>query len=345
MPFDAGSGRYLTSMYSTGGFRAVYHISSEEMKAEAASLNRVLSVGILALTLFIISLGFVLSLHIQRRFSRVLGKIEAVSQGTLAVEPAGEATDEIGLFDKSFTEMVDRTRQLIEKNYISEVKKKDAQLMALQAQIQPHFLFNSLEIINSLVEIGRYDTACEVNARLSSLLRYSINYNSSGVVTLQDEIVYMKDYLYIQNLRFQDRYCLHEDIQTECLKQPMLKMVLQPMVENCIKHGFANAASGNIWIGAHMQNNMIMLDIRDDGKGMERDVYLELTNRLDRNPIGDFQDKSESIGILNIHNRLRLKYGDSYQIRIHSAPAQGMRIEIILPVMEDTAFFQECDLQ
>ena len=333
-PFDGSAGRYLTSMYSAKGLRAVYYDSFEEFYAEVKLLNRVLSAGLLGLVFLTFGLGMALSLHIQRRFDHVIEKVDAVAKGDLEVADAVYASDEIGIFDSSFTEMVHRTRQLIETNYISEMKKKDAQLLALQAQIQPHFLFNSLEIINSLVEIGEYDTACEVNARLSSLLRYSINHNSSGIVTLREELDYMRDYLYIQNLRFQNRYRLYEEIEEECLDLPMMKLILQPLVENCIKHGFKNAAAGNIRLQVCKIDQSIKIELRDDGNGMEENAFRNLMEKLQGNPLGDFGEQNDSIGILNIHNRLRLKYGERYQIFIETAPGQGMGTVLILPESE-----------
>ena len=341
-PFEGKTGKYLTSTYSAGGFRAVYYISYEKTMAEVEAFQQVLFTGLLVLTLITLGVGLALSWNVERRFSKVIGKIQSVSEGKLEVEDAGTATDEIGIFDSSFTEMVRRTKVLIAKNYVSEMKKKDAQLLALQAQIQPHFLFNSLEIINSLVEIGRYDTACEVNVRLSSLLRYSINHNSSGMVTLQDEIVYMKDYLYIQNLRFQDRYRLHEKVEEDCLELPMMKLVLQPLVENSIKHGFPKAKDGNIWLHVYRKESWLIIELRDDGNGMEETEFENLLEKLQKDPGEDFQKQKNSIGIINIHDRLRLKYGEAYSIQIETAPGQGMRTILSLPVSEESVLdFEE----
>lgn len=332
-PFEGENGKYLTSLYSTSGFRAVYYVSYEDIIADAEVLNRVLWIGLLGLTLLTLAAGIALSFHIEKRFSKVLNKIRDVSDGNLNVSDPVFATDEIGIFDSSFTDMVRRTRQLIDKNYISEMKKKDAQLMALQAQIQPHFLFNSLEIINSLIEIGRYDTACEVNARLSAILRYSINHNSSGIVTLRDELDNMRDYLYIQNLRFNDRYQLHENVDETCLDLPMMKLILQPLIENCIKHGFRNAASGSIWLEVRRQDDMLVIDISDDGHGMEDEIYERLLEKLGKDPGGDFQEQNNSIGIINIYDRLRLKYGESCRLHISTAPDQGMRTVLVIPLI------------
>lgn len=330
--YSGNSGVYVTSLYSSNGFRAVCYTSYEESFAKLKDLNRTLNISILTFALITITAGLTLSLHISHRFSKVLNKIDTVSKGNLNICDALPGTDEIGIFDSSFTNMVHRLQHLIETNYLSEMKKKDAQLMALQAQIQPHFLFNSLGIINSLIELEQYDTASEVNTRLSMLLRYSINYDSSSVVTVQDELNYMKDYLYIQNLRFRNKYKFHEQIDEKCLHIPILKLVLQPLAENSIHHGFQERSSGNIWFSVCQNDGFLIICLQDDGNGMSQTDYHALRKHLDSAIEKDFQEQNQNIGIQNIHHRLRLKYGSEYRMEIHTAPEQGMRITLTIPI-------------
>ena len=330
--YPGKEGIYLTSSNSASGFRAVYYFAYASSLESIDNLNRTLTTGILILLFITITAGFILSISVNKRFVIVLDKIKEVSRGNLKIEPSRLGNDEIGIFDTSFTQMVGQVSQLIEKNYVMEMKKKDAEFMALQAQINPHFLFNSLEIINSLIEVEKYDTACEVNARLSALLRYSINHNSSGIVTLAEEINYMNNYVYIQSIRFGSKFTFHTDIDESCLDCHIIKLVFQPFIENSIKHGFNGIPSGgSIFFCVKAGEKDLLITIADNGKGMETSEFEKLSAKLEKDDFDDFQDQNESIGILNIHYRLKLKFGAAYHLTITTKEGEGMRTELIIP--------------
>lgn len=330
--FSDADGMYLTSTNSASGFRAVYYFAYANSLESIDTLNRTLTIGILILVCITLTAGILLSASVNKRFAIILEKIKTVSNGNLKIEDSHLGEDEIGIFDASFTQMVGQVNQLIENNYVIEMKKKDAEFMALQAQINPHFLFNSLEIINSLIEVERYDTACEVNSRLSLLLRYSINHNSSGIVTLAEEISYMNNYVYIQSIRFGNKFTFHSDIDEACLECQIIKLVFQPFIENSISHGFSGIPSGgNIWFSVKDRGAEVLISISDDGNGMEDADYRKLSALLEKDDFDDFQDQNESIGILNIHYRLKLKFGPLYRIRITTETGQGMKTELVIP--------------
>lgn len=129
----------------------------------------------------------------------------------------------------------------------------------------------------------RYDTACEVNSRLSLLLRYSINHNSSGIVTLAEEFSYMNNYVYIQSIRFGNKFTFHSDIDEACLECQIIKLVFQPFIENSISHGFSGIPSGgNIWFSVKDHGTEVLISISDDGNGMEEADYRKLSALLER---------------------------------------------------------------
>lgn len=325
-------GTYLTSTSAAMGFRGVCYIASDITMDSIEELNQTLITGTLLLLFISLVIGLILSGSIDRRFAIVLDKIRQVSQGNLKISASNLGKDEIGIFDASFTHMVHQVNQLIEQNYITEIRKKDAEFMALQAQINPHFLFNSLEIINSLIEVERYHTACEVNQRLSDLLRYSINHNSSGIVTLAEEIDYMNNYVYIQHIRFENKFTFQTDIDERCLDCHIVKLVFQPFIENSIKHGFSGISSGGrILFSVQVEDENLLISIQDNGKGMEPSEYAGLMARLDKEDFDDFQEQNESIGILNIHYRLKLKFGAAYQLTITTGEGQGMCTRLRIP--------------
>lgn len=184
----------------------------------------------------------------------------------------------------------------------------------------------------SLIEVEKYDTACEVNARLSALLRYSINHNSSGIVTLAEEINYMNNYVYIQRIRFGSKFTFQTDIDESCLDCHIIKLVFQPFIENSIKHGFNGIPSGgSIFFCVKAGEKDLLITIADNGKGMETSEFEKLSAKLKKDDFDDFQDQNESIGILNIHYRLKLKFGAAYHLTITTREGEGMRTELIIP--------------
>lgn len=330
--YSTKDGVYMTSLSSSFGYRAVYYFSYEDTFASVNTLNRVITTYTVLLLVIICSSATFLSYSINKRMGLVLHKIKQVSTGNLNLEPSHIGKDEIGIFDQALTKMADQLKVLINKNYISEMKKKDAEFMALQAQINPHFLFNSLEIINALVEVGQYDTACLVNAKLSELLRYSINHNSSGIVTFKEEIEHVENYIYIQKIRFRDKFSFNIDIDESCLKYSVIKLIFQPFIENCINHGFAGRQkSGIINFIVQEKINHIQVTVMDNGKGMTQDEYYKLLEKLENQSAHNFKEKNQSIGLFNIHYRLKLKYGSDYSIHIDTAPNHGMCITLNIP--------------
>lgn len=329
--FMATQGVYITSSSSTNGYRAVYYFPYQETIESVEVLNSTINSFIIVLLGCFIGLSFFLSRSLNSRITSILKKINLVSSGNLDISPPIPGKDEIGIFDSCFTDMVVQLKKNVNENYILRMEQKDAEFMALQAQINPHFLFNSLEIINSLIEMEEYDTACIVNTKLSQLLRYSINHNSSGIVTVRDELENMKNYMYIQNVRFQNRYQLHLDIDESCLDYPFIKLVFQPFIENCFNHGFNHKQqTGNIWFSIHSQKDIIKITIQDDGQGITPQDYKNLLEKLSMTSYS-FDTKNDSIGLININRRLLLKYGNKYNIHISSPSSKGMRIQIQIP--------------
>lgn len=333
LDYQTKNGCYITSLASTNGYRAVYYFSYEDTAESLQSLNHTITVFILILILLICIAASLISISIGKRMQMVINKVNEVSRGNLELEKSDLGKDEIGIFDRTFSNMVIQLKKLIEDNYISEMKKKDAQFMALQAQINPHFLFNSLEVVNSLIETENSDIAMIVNSKLSDLLRYCINHSSAGIVSVQEEIDYMCNYVYIQQIRFRDKFTFHIDIDENCLNYCIIKLVFQPFIENSINHGFAGKSNRNIWFSVQMSSsqNDIEIRIKDDGNGLTIDKLNYLRNELEVKPLFDFKSKNDSIGILNIHHRMKLKYGDQYRISIDSAPEKGMCIMLTIP--------------
>lgn len=324
-------GIFITSRNSTHGYRSVYFLTSEEELSSVQSLNRIYVLSTLGLILLMGALASAMSISLNRRLRITMNKIKHFGDGDMSILPAQDGKDEIAVFDQSFTSMAQEVKQLINDKYIGEMQKKNAELLALQAQINPHFLFNSLEIINSLIEVDKPDTASEAIGKLSDLLRYAINTRSSSIVTLREEINNVNNYIYIQHLRFGESFSFETDIDPDCLSYNILKLTLQPIIENSLRHGLDRKSHMTIHFSLLDLGTQLQIVIRDNGIGMAEPDFQKLLYKLEKTAFDNLSSPHGSIGILNIHHRMKLKYGDAYTLQIQTAPGAGMTTCITIP--------------
>jgi len=198
-----------------------------------------------------------------------------------------------------------------------ENELNNAQFRALKMQLQPHFLFNTLNTVSALISSNAKD-AQRVLARLGSLLRTMLDQNQKNYLQLGDEIAYTKDYLDIEQTRFMDRLTVNYDIDPAALKAVVPNLILQPLVENAIKHGFSNRSEGGIInLTAKIDNNLLVLEVEDDGVGC--DNCEDLTT-------------SSGIGLTNTRDRLMNIYKENATFKLFSRSGEGFKVQIIIPL-------------
>lgn len=229
---------------------------------------------------------------------------------------------------------------LIKKVYHTRLEYKDAQLRALQSQINPHFLYNTLESIRGAALFHGINSIAEMARRLSLFFRYSVSENV--LVTIKDEIQNLENYIAIQNFRHDDKFVLAYDISERLLDYKILKLTLQPLVENSIKHGLEmKLEKGSIKIGILDFDNTIRIEIRDDGIGIPLEKVNELNQKLSEDPFNnggtgsqpqEYPKPGTGIGILNVNSRIVLYFGKHYGIRYKEVQA-GTCVEVTLPVI------------
>lgn len=191
-----------------------------------------------------------------------------------------------------------------------------AQLNALRLQLQPHFLFNTLNTISSLMEID-IKGAQRIVSKLGSLLRGVLDKDKRNLIPLREELEFIKSYLGIEQARFNDRLSIQYNIDEDTLGAMVPTLVLQPLVENAIKHGFARkTGKGEIQVRTKIAGNQIVMTIKDDGAGSNHSTHQLL---------------DEGIGLKNVKERLNLLYKEHYQLTIHSAPGAGFEVNITIP--------------
>jgi two-component system, sensor histidine kinase YesM len=271
-------------------------------------------------------LAFIISYSINKRISYLAHRMKQVHRGKLEPikKPAGK--DEIGELVEDYNYMIERLRILIDEQYISGQELKSAELKALQAQINPHFLYNTLDMINWYAWKNSGPEIIQVVEALAKFYKLSLN-KGKDIISIKDELNHVSCYFQIQNMRFKNNLKLHIDADEEIEHCSILKITLQPIIENSILHGILckDNKAGNIYLSVRLIDDSILLRIEDDGVGMtaeklEKILYFEKKS-----------DTGNGFGISNINQRIKLYYGNNYGLCYQSVPGKGTIVEIIIP--------------
>lgn len=243
--------------------------------------------------------------------------------------------DEIGMLYNGYNTMVDRLNASIKQDYHDRLVVLDAQMKSLEARINSHFLFNTLETINSIAEIDGNDRISTMSLALGNMFRYALK-TQSELVTIEEELGHVQDYVSIQQIRFDNRFQLVVDMPEDFRKRKVLKLVLQPLVENALYHGLQFCACGStITIRGQAEQQHLLIDIHDDGQGIEPEQLEQLQRTLEEE--ATFTElghrKKQSIGLKNIHSRIELYYGYGYGLTVTSELGKWTNIRIKVPIV------------
>ena len=283
---------------------------------------------------------FILSYYVTFSISDPLKKLNRVMKktgsGKWTARYENSGHDEITALGDRFNEMAENTNQLIDQVYLSEIHRqklqlswKNAQLDAMLMQINPHFLYNTLDIIRweAMYEADGESPVTEMIEKFSRLCRLGMK-TGGNTITLREGIEHASIYLDVINFRHSEKIQLF--LETEVGDQSVYipQFILQPIMENAVVHAFGDASSGYfIRIHSSACDNVLHILVEDNGRGMEKNELHSLQLSLNRDEAPD-----ESIGLVNVNQRIRLFYGESYGLQISSAPGKGTRIEILLPL-------------
>ncbi len=234
---------------------------------------------------------------------------------------------EVVELDNSFKALIGRIDDLKDKLIYEKEEQRKSELQALQNQINPHFLYNTLDSILALIDKNKNMEAEEMIVALSRFFRISIS-KGKNIITLKKEIEHANNYLLIQKLRFGDAFDYSFDVEDDILNVDVVKLILQPIIENSINHGLKEGEKGTIKVKGYKKDGFIILSISDNGYGMLEETRIALENSL--------KDESETkgVGLKNVYLRLRVYYGDKADIKIESKLDEGTTISLIIPVKE-----------
>ena len=268
-------------------------------------------------------------------------EMEKIVAGDLGISLKLEGQDEIGRLSQDIDKMIQDLKALISKVYEADLQKKEfeieqknMQFKLLASQVNPHFFFNSLEMIRAKALSHRIDDLNKIVKGLGKIMRRSLDIQHN-LVTIESEIEFIRHYLGIQKYRYEDKLLYAINIDQGIYRERIIPHLLQPIVENAIVHGMENKIEVcTININSIIENAKLIISIRDDGVGIEKKELERIKQSLLSYEKTD--DGSHGIGLFNVHQRIKLYYGETYGIHIESKKYEGTKVDIILPYRENT---------
>ena len=309
-------------------------LSVKDITENVRYVYRMRNSFVVIMLVLIVGLAFLIHwivMRLLRHFYDILKSIRAIQKGDLSVRIENSGNDEMGELGEQINKMLDRIEQLMKENIDREILTKNAEIRALQNQINAHFIYNVLESIKMMAEIDEEYAISDAITSLGNLLRYSMKWVSNDVL-VEEELAYIKNYLALINLRFDYEIYLSLNLPEDILKQRIPKMSLQPIVENAIYHGIEELAEDtNIYIKGFARGEECIIEITDAGKGMSE----EQIERLKKKIAGEIETDGGSgngIGLKNVQDRIRMSFGEKYGIDIASKPGCYTKVSVCVPM-------------
>ena len=295
-------------------------ILREPLRMQNLALSTIFVTAVLS-----ISLIFIFSRTMSKRVRLLNQGVKEISQGNWDFNIAVEGSDEIGELAENIENMAQDVKKLIEEVYLSNLREKETKLQLLTSQLNPHFLFNTLQTIHLMAITSGQKEIADISIKLGNLLRKSIELED--LIKLEAEISLIRDYLEIQRYRF-DQISYNVNVSGNIGDVYILPFLLQPVVENSIIHGLQEKSyRGFIKISIDVKEKDLTIVVEDNGVGMDEQT-LQMINSRDYNSI--FQEKT---GIKNTIERIKLFYGENYGLKVQSQKGKGTRVEIFLPAV------------
>lgn len=364
-----GERMFLERTFLTNGERDAWRvISAIPMNTVFEEVNKARNTGILISALFFVILYLVVwsfSTALSRRVSQLSEKTRQVVEGELHTLLDVGANDEIGDLTVSFNHMLNHLNLLINEVYENkiqmqayQIRQRETEFLALQNQINPHFLYNTLDAIRMHAILRDEEAIGDMLVSLSALLRYNVSRDGEDLVPVTEEIAHVRNYFNLMQIRYDNRMTLEVDMPADLETHQVLRLILQPAVENAIRHGlrekrYRGCIRVSLCLVPHAGSDpsaihdnataddasssarALCIRVDDDGTGMPDADIITLNRKLDG--IADEEPEGGSIGLVNVNNRIKLRFGSAYGLSLHPVDGGGVRVNLILPVMKGGA--------
>lgn len=323
------------SLYSTAIRKYGIHLYSL-IPTSALTVNQSMlmrstaAVFVVVLLFFGVLFGFV-SRGLTRPLTQMVDTMNRIKQGATELRLPPLRQDELGKLGSTFNDMLDRIEALIASQYQTTIQLNDTKYKALQMQVNPHFLYNTLDTMSAIAMARDCPLVSSLCHALSDLFHYSLRMDEP-LAAIADELKHLKSYLYVINVRMNDGIQLTTHIPSEMMRAKLPRLSLQPLVENAIQHGLRNKrGEKRIEINANLCDGDILVDIVDNGVGMPQ----EALEKLQAARVEDALSTGNSIGLMNIHARVRLLFGEPYGLTVKSGANGGTIVTLRIPAGEE----------
>lgn len=318
------------------GWKVISVVDKDNLFYEVNLLRNLTFAFLFVIVIIVMIVIIIFSNKFYESVRIIVKGMKEAKKGDFNVKIKLNTEDELSFISDEFNEMLSTINILVEdiksqSNYIVELsnKRREAEIKAIVAQINPHFLYNTLDCINWMAIKNENYEVSDTIGNFAQILRYSIG-DINKEVTIYDEVEWLKKYVYLQQIRFNNSFTLDLDVNENVLGCRIHKLILQPLIENSIIHGFKGYDSGRILkVGINkFENNYIKIIVKDNGNGIENRKLEEIINNV---KLGE--DEDENIGIKNVYDRIKIYYGDSAKFNIESIQGQGTTIALVISLI------------
>lgn len=299
---------------------------------------RVFAIFIMFFAIFVlISINMFVSSRIANPIKALENAVNDFEDGVVNLNIPENGSYEVQHLAKAIKSMVNQMNLLMENVMKEQEAKRKSELNALQAQINPHFLYNTLDSIIWMIENENYDGAIIMVTSLARFFRISLS-KGKNIITVRDELEHAKNYLTIQSIRYKNKFTYSIDAEEDTLSLTSIKLIIQPLIENAIYHGMEYmSGDGDILVKSYKKEGDLYIDIIDNGLGMPEEV----ADKLLISKISNQNKKGSGIGLRNVHERIKLYFGERYGLEIYSEPDEGTTIRIHMPCIEFNSIKEE----
>lgn len=320
----------VTSLsFKPHNWKVINIIPMDEITTEKSEIIRIILLTGIFCLIFAFICSYLFSYTITKPILKLVETMKQIKLGNMEIRADFTSSDEIGMLSKGFNNLMDKIKSLMEEIYDQQKLRREYEFKLLQSQMNPHFLYNTIETIISFMRIGMIDKAIAASKYLAGFYRISLS-KGNDIITIGEEYQLIENYLAIQKMRYFDYMDYELDFEKELFSCSIPKLTLQPLVENAIYHGLKQKEDkGVLKIRGYSNDNAIEIEVFDNGVGMTdakiRKVLFEKQN----------QGKNEDFGIGSVDARIKLLYGDKYGLRIKSEPGKFTVVTVMLPLKID----------
>ena len=330
-----GENYYLYCKNQESGWACILRVYRGDILANVYDTrNYILSIVLIgSIVLFMMYLGF--SKKISYPIQNLKKGMEQIQEGNLDTRVEVKGRDEVGVLAEGLNQMASQLSMYIDRVYGAEIKQKEAELNALKTQIKPHYLYNTLDIIRMTAMKHEDRETAEMLESLARQLRYLMG-EEKEMVSLEQELDNIRDYFQMMRIRYEGRISLNITVPESLREIAVLKLLVQPAVENAIKHGLKEKdGQGSVWISANRKEEQVEVTVMDDGVGMDTEQLETIRKRIAAGTKELHNPEKGGVGLVNVNERIQNRYGNRYGVQIESTKGAGTIVMICIPYLSE----------